>query len=200
MLFFGKKSPVLHSETMFGKKCPHCNTAGSVEMRVVADYAHIYWIPFFPMGKKGVSFCQHCKQTLDYKQMPPNFQAEFDLMKTEVKTPVWQFAGLGVIASLIAFAVYQSNEAGKNYLLYLNNPQAGDLYGIKTELGSYSLLKVVSVNDDTVWVNSNAMQVSSIVKLHKIDEPQNFYELVEPMLKSKLLEMQQKGDLVNVKR
>lgn len=185
---------------MFGKKCPHCGTSGTTEMRVLGEYAHFYWIPIFPLSKKGVSQCQHCKQKLEYKDMPSAFQMEYEAMRSEVKTPVWQFVGLGVFACVIALAVYQSKEGDKNDLIFLNSPQVGDLYQIKSAPGNYTLLRVAAVHGDTIGVNNNAMEVSKLSGLHRIDEPQNFYELVEPMLKSDLLEMHKNGDLIGVKR
>ncbi|MBC7774464.1 MAG: zinc-ribbon domain-containing protein [Phycisphaerae bacterium] len=200
MFVFGKKDTTLRSERMFGKKCPNCSAAGTTEMRVLAQYVHFYWIPFFPLSKKGVSQCEQCKQKLEFKDMPSSFQMEYEAMRDEVKAPIWHFAGLGALAILLAFAWHSNKVDNENDLLYLNNPQVGDRYEIKTDLLNYTLMKVATVKGDTIGVQANAMQVSKSYKLINIDKPQNYHQLVEPMLKSELMEMFTSGELMNVNR
>jgi hypothetical protein len=201
MIFFGKKASVLRSEQLFGKKCPHCSTAGTTEMHVIGEYAHVYWIPFFPMGKKGVSRCTQCKTTLEEKEMTTDLKAEYDLMRNEVKTPVWHFTGLGILAALMVLGYFAVQESDKNDLAYLNAPQVGDVYHYEIEPGSYSLMRVASVNGDTIGVHFNSMQINKISGLYKLNKPENFDTTSSvSILKSKLLELHEKGDLMSVNR
>ena len=71
MIFYGTRAKVLATE-IITDKCTNCGTQGSVEMHIVQQYAHVFWIPMFATVKKGVSQCSHCKQVLKYKEMPSN--------------------------------------------------------------------------------------------------------------------------------
>jgi hypothetical protein len=70
-------------------------------MHVFQRYAHIFWIPFFPIGKTGASQCGHCKQVLKEKEMPSSLKMAFDDVKSRTKTPYWTFAGVAIIVVLI---------------------------------------------------------------------------------------------------
>lgn len=200
MIFFGKKASVLRQDLLFGKKCPHCSAVGTTEMNVVAEYAHVYWIPFFPMGKKGISQCRQCKTVLEEKEMPTDLKTEYDLMRNEAKTPIWQFTGLGILGIVIVLGYFASKESDKNDLAYLNSPAVEDVYNYKIASGEYSLMRVASVNGDTVGVNLNTMQINKLTRIYKINKPENFDTSVVYFLKSQLLEMHDKGDLISVDR
>ncbi len=101
MIIYGSRATHLKS-AQSTTTCPSCNTKGSVILSVFGKYAHIFWIPLFPIGKKGISQCQHCKNVLATREMPEAIKREYDELKADCKSPIWQYVGLFIFVALFA--------------------------------------------------------------------------------------------------
>lgn len=200
MIIYGSKAVHLKTASSKTATCPSCGTQGSLTFSVFRKHAHIFWIPLFPIGKKGVSQCQHCKNVLETKEMPEPIKREYENLKSETKGPIWQFAGLGLIAILIVWGTYASEEDKKQELKYIANPQKGDIYEYRIETGSYSTLKVVSVTNDSVFVSPNEYEIGKMSKIYKIDKPENYSDLSYGISKIKLNEMYNSGGIFDINR
>ena len=200
MIIYGSKA--VHLKTAISKTaiCPSCGTKGSLAFSVFRKHLHIFWIPLFPIGKKGVSQCQHCKNVLETKEMPEQIKREYDDLKHETEGPIWQFAGLMLIAILIALGYYASGEDKKQEIKYLANPQKGDIYKYKTETASYSTLKVAKVTNDSVFVFANEYEISKMRKIYKITKPENYSDLSYGISKTKLNDMYNSGEIFDINR
>ncbi len=100
---FGAGSKHVTTVPLDGLACPHCGTTGSLEVTVLSRYVHVFWIPFFPIGKTTVSVCRHCKQALRLKEMPPVLQAPARAVESSAGTPLTSYALLVVLGVGIAF-------------------------------------------------------------------------------------------------
>ena len=169
-------------------------------MSVYRKHAHIFWIPLFPIGKKGLSQCQHCKQVLEVKQMPDTVRRDYEQLKHDTKGPLWQFAGLGIIAFLIVMGSFASVKNKKLAQDYLASPQKGDVYEFKTETGSYSTLKVMAISTDSVWVAPNEFEISKRSRIYKIDKPKNYLKITYSISKNKLKKQYDTGVIFDVNR
>ncbi len=200
MIIYGSKAVHLKTVQSKASTCPSCGTQGSLAISVFRKHAHVFWIPLFPIGKKGISQCQHCKNVLETKEMPEPIKREYENLKNETKGPIWQFAGLGLIAILIAWGNYRSGEDKKVELEYIKSPQIGDVYEYKTETGSYSTLKVVRISSDSVFVSPNEYEITQMSKLYKIDKSENYSELSYGISKINLNDMYDLGDIFDINR
>jgi len=200
MIIYGSKAVHLKTAQFKTGTCPSCGTQGSLTISVFRKHAHIFWIPLFPIGKKGASQCQHCKNVLETKEMPEPIKREYENLKNETKGPIWQFAGLGIIAILIAWGNYASGEDKKLELEYIKSPQIGDVYEYKIETGSYSTLKVVSVTNDSVFVSPNEYEISKMSKIYKIDKSENYSNLSYGISNNKIKEMYDSGKIFDINR
>ncbi len=200
MIIYGSKA--VHLKTVQSKTtCPNCGNEGSLVISIFRRHAHLFWIPLFPIGKIGVSQCQHCKQVLQAKEMPELIRREYDNLKSETKGPIWQFAGLGIIALLIVWVNYTSGEEKKMQLEYLASPQEGDVYEYKVEeSGNYSTLKIVDVSGDSVFVSPNEYEINKITQIHKIDKAENYSDLYYGISKSDVRKMFDSGEILDVNR
>ena len=122
-------------------------------MHVLQKYAHAIFIPAFPIGKKAISVCGHCKQVLEGKELSPSAQMVYQSARSQFKPPVWMWSGLIVFALLIPWAIWQSDRHNKEVLARLNDPKVGDLYEIKLGNRSYSLYQVEEISGDSVYVS-----------------------------------------------
>lgn len=173
MIFYGTKGAHLKSEKVSGIKCSYCEQQGSHTISVFARYAYLYWIPVFPLGKKGVSECDNCKRTIDPSQMNEQLKLAYNNVKSSAKTPILHWTGLIILAAAVLFAIFASKQHKKDAIVYINDPQIGDVYEYKPN-EYYSLLKVASVSQDSVYVISNSYEIERKSKLYKIDKAANY--------------------------
>lgn len=201
MLIYGSNATHVESVEIDSLACPDCNTKGSIVLSVFSKYAHLFWIPTFPIGKKGAAECQHCKKIMDPKEMPEDLKFEYDNLKSEAQTPPWHFTGLALIVGFIIWFNISSNADKKAELEYINDPIAGDIYEYKTEDGNYSIMKVINVEPGTVYMLPNTKESSRMGGVYKLYEEEFYPEdsaLVVP--KTALQELYDDGTIYDIKR
>jgi len=176
MIFFGTGSANIDTKKTKNTVCQHCKTDNSLFINIYRRHAHVFWIPVFPLGKSGRSYCSHCKEVLSPKQMPENLKMEYKNIKGNAKGPLWQFGGLGVLACLIAFVIYSGGKDKENTQLYLNAPVIGDVYEYKVDNGNYSTMKIRRVTEDSLFLSLNDYEINQISRLYKIEKDENYSE------------------------
>lgn len=151
MIIYGSKATQLAKESISGS-CPHCQQPNSIDMYVFQRYAHIFWIPFVPIGKTGVSQCAHCKQILKLKEMSSSLKLAYQEVSRQTKTPYWTFIGVALVGVLIINGMIQSSMHDARTSKLLQSPQTGDVLEVKKGSGIYTLYKVADVKPDSVAV------------------------------------------------
>jgi hypothetical protein len=201
MIFYGTKSKLVATEQLPGK-CQNCETANSVTMHVFQKYAHVFWIPFFPLGKYGVTECSHCKQVLRQKEMPSAMTASYETLKGQTKTPRWMFAGLLLTAVLITAGVIASKQNDERNAQLILTPQSGDVFEIKGKDDRYTLYKVAGVQGDSVFVQVNKYEVtrsSGLAEL-KRKEGNSYADEQLGFTRAELKQMLSSGEILNIDR
>ncbi|MFD0993039.1 hypothetical protein [Tenacibaculum geojense] len=174
MIFYGTKGTHLHSEKVSGIKCAHCDQQTSHNISIFGKYFYLYWIPVFPINKKGFSECNHCKATFEKKEMSEQLKMAHDNVHRNTKTPITHWIGSFIIAGLIAFIFYVSNQHQKDVVTYINQPMINDIIEYKSSGNGYSTLKITAVTNDSVYVVANSMEISRKSKIYKIDKASNY--------------------------
>ena len=151
MIIYGSKATQLAKESIT-ESCPHCQQSNSIDMYVFQRYAHVFWIPFFPIGKTGVSQCAHCKQILKFKEMSSTLRVAYQETSRQTKTPYWTFIGVALVGLLIINGMIQSGMHDARTSKLLQSPQTGDVLEVKKGSGIYTLYKVADVMPDSVAV------------------------------------------------
>lgn len=100
MIIYGWRSTKLATKPV-AESCPNCKQTNALHMHVFQKYAHVFWIPFFPLNKYGASQCGNCQQVLKSKQMPEDVKLAYENVKSQTKLPYWTFAGLAIIVFFI---------------------------------------------------------------------------------------------------
>ena len=168
MIIYGTRATHLKSVQLPNETCPNCNTKGSMVMSVFSRYAHIFWLPTFPVGRRGGSQCTNCQQVLEPKQMPTFLKLQYDQLIGQTKIPLWSWSGLALIVGLITFASYSAGVDKENEKKYVEAPMVGDIYRVETDSGAYSLMKVVEVTPDSLLIFFNQYQVDKMAAVYKL--------------------------------
>jgi hypothetical protein len=198
MIIYGRRATHLRTNQLIHTPCPNCGTTGSLTASVFAQYAHIFWIPVFSVGRTGGSQCQHCKQVMKENQMTPAVKTAYKDLERETKIPVWNFAGIGIFAVLIAYGSYASGETAKKEDAYFNQPAQGDLYEVKMD-GNYTTFRVESVSADSLLVTWNSYGVTKATGLSQIEKDENYGEPVA-IAKSEVAQMKKDRSIYHILR
>ena len=201
MIIYGSKTKQLAKEVLIDK-CPHCGTQSSVELYVFQKYAHVFWIPFFPVGKTAVSQCEHCKQVLKLKEMPASLTTAYENLKAQTKTPIWTFSGLALVAVFIALGILNDKKNDEKNAKLVLAPQSGDIFEIKTRDNQYTLYKVENIEGDSAFIRANQFEsnkISGLADLKRKGEGA-YSEFVFPVAKTEQKHMLEKGEILDIER
>ena len=196
MFVASTRSKLLKSEVIYDQ-CPKCRKSNCVQMNVYQLYGCIFFIPFIPSNKTGISTCGNCKQVLKLHEMPASFKLSYDNLKSGTKTPLWNFTGLVLILVAGAFFfLWDRSKMDK----YLKNPQKGDVYEVALKSGDYTLYKVEKIQNDSVYFIASKFQTNEASDLDELADKQYETSITYGQPKSRLLSMYKKSIIININR
>lgn len=197
MIVYGRKSRLLKAEFVH-EKCPNCKTPFSVQMNVYQKYAHIFWIPFFPIGKTGISVCSNCRQVLKLNDMPELLRTDYDNLESTTKTPLWAFSGLGLIAVIAIAITINTNNDNKQRNQYVLSPKKGDIIEVKTDT-VYGLYKLMDISKDSVLFVTSKYETNDESDVTNITS-KGFDTITYVMPRSKLVELNNSDKIIQIDR
>ena len=201
MIVYGTRSSQLAKE-MVPQKCTNCGTANSVDLYLFQKYAHVFWIPFFPVGKTGISQCNNCKQVLKQKEMPPSLQSSFENLRKDYKAPVWMFAGLALVALIIISATISNKRQDERNAKLILLPRHGDVFEIKTKSNQYTLYRVQEVKGDSAFLQLNNYETNKLTGLSDLKRKgdEAYSDELFSFSKAELKAMLEKGEIMDIQR
>lgn len=106
MELVGKKYSEIKSEITPDISCPNCNQQTTTKISVLGIYKHLLHIPFLSGGKLGESNCLQCQQKYTLKNMPAAIKLAYFELKETTRTPIWFYAGLIGIKTLVLIKIF----------------------------------------------------------------------------------------------
>ena len=199
MIIYGSRNKQLAKENIF-EKCPNCGTQNCIDMHVFQKYAHVFWIPMFPMGKNGVSQCDHCKQVLTSAKMPSFLRTAYENLKAQTKTPIWMFIGLVGFVTLFGIAGYQVETENAHSKKYIKALQINDILHTEVE-GGFTTLKVVQISADSIFFKYNQNMVNKESGIYKLqNDTASFDEEIQGASKQEIVSKFKEGEIIKVMR
>lgn len=101
MIIFGSSREYTKAIQHVSGACPHCEQQNTLNNEVLMRYFHIWYIPFFPIRKRVVTICSHCKGYFESNTMPTPIAQQGIQMKKHTKYPLKYWSGLLLIGGLI---------------------------------------------------------------------------------------------------
>lgn len=201
MIIYGSRATKLAHETLDGL-CPDCGAQHSVEIYVFQKYAHVFWLPFFPIGKGIVTQCNQCHQTHKLKKVPDSVYTSTDEFKSKLKIPWWTFSGVGLIIVFAIYGVIQNEMNDQENAKLVLKPQVGDVYEIKTEANTYTLYKVEQVNGDSTFMRFNNYEASQQSGLKELKQQGDttYSEMIMGIQTSSLKKLLSDGKILDIDR
>lgn len=138
--------------------CEHCHRTQGLVSFTYPQYIHIFYIPFFSVGKLFRLHCEHCGYDAAFEplhRVPNHLKNLAKKERHAVKTPWYAFLGLFILFALFIWLVFldiQANiERNDHTKQYLSHPQVNDLYIIQnTTDNHYTVYKVTDVQNDSL--------------------------------------------------
>lgn len=199
MVFYGTKSSNIKDGQLRNVTCPHCENNVTMTYSVFGKYAHIYWIPFFPISKEQILECNSCKASYYLKDLPETIKQKFcqDLERNPIKTPIKHFSGLFLAAIGIAIGTFFSFKSDSETKEFAKNPKVGDVFYEKTlKSGWFSTAKLIKVTKDSIYCLENNMQTDQKSSVDKIATSDVNYTLPWSMTKKQYLDYVNKNDTI----
>lgn len=101
MIIFGTRASRIGTINVAGSQCDYCHHDQSQEITQFGNYFHVFWIPFFPIGRRTFGECTHCKRTIRKREFSPQLLATFNMNKSEIRRPIWHWSGLLIVAAMV---------------------------------------------------------------------------------------------------
>lgn len=202
MVFYGIRAPHLLTEALpTFLVCPHCGTSGALRTSVFGRYAHIYWIPFAPIGKVIAVECQHCGTVWEGKKIPNELKAAATDVQKRAVRPRSHWAGTALALLLGVGAYGYSTMDDRENKAFLAAPKPGDIYTVHDDSTKmYSLLKVNSTGGNVVELVANGYETDNRQPIKTLNEPSKFTGDTFSITYFDLRIMAQKGQITDVDR
>jgi hypothetical protein len=145
--------------------CAHCGTQNSLTASTFSRYFHVFWIPVIPLGKFSVTHCSHCKQVLEKKEMPPDYQPLVAAAQSQASIPVTNYLvlillGIGVLALVLAGLFGNRSARASSPATPATEavagassemPQVGAVYDMPVGENLHSLMQVTKTTPDSLY-------------------------------------------------
>lgn len=199
MIFYGSKSSEIGKGQIRNVTCPHCESNISMTYSVFGRYAHIYWIPFFPIGKENILECNSCKSSYFLKDLSPTIKEKFkqENEKSPIKSPINHFSGLFIAVIGIGIATFFSFKSDSETKEFAKNPKVGDVFYEKTlKSGWFSSARIIKVTKDSVFSLENNMETDQKSSVDEIAGKEANFTLPWSMTKKQYLDYVIKTDTI----
>ncbi|MCU4157290.1 zinc-ribbon domain-containing protein [Carboxylicivirga sp. A043] len=200
MVIYGWRTSHIKTEGNNQISCPHCGEKGGIYNSVYGRYVHIFWIPTLSIGKTGAAQCSHCKKVYKPKEMNDDLKRSYKTLKSDTRIPFWHFSGVAIIAIIIALFTINDKAEAQNELEYLDNPMIGDVYEYKADKNEFSTLKVVEVDEDSVYFVYNNYNYSQKSGIEAIDVDSCYSNEAYMVSREELKAMYNDGTIYDVNR
>jgi hypothetical protein len=198
MIFYGTRSSNIKNGEIRNVTCPHCQANVSMNYNVFGKYAHIYWIPFFPMGKTNIVECRSCKASYDVATVDQSIKDKFkkEQEQNPTKTPLTHFSLLFLFGIGILFAVYFGLKGESDTKEFAKNPKVGDVFYEALANGHFSTSKISKITKDSIYVLQNNKESIKKKDVSKQSAEEANFTMEWAFSKKKYTELATKGDTI----
>ena len=164
-MIYGSGSKNLGEIKINNESCPNCKE-NNIFLHGFVKYFYIFWIPIFPVYKKKITVCHSCEVEIPKKERSQSLKDKVELEKSNFKTPLYLFAGLIIILSLIAYLEFNSRKHKDFVKNRISHLEQNDVVIIKESKSEYLFAKVEKIEKDTIFLmlsNYSLNQIPSLI-------------------------------------
>ena len=150
------------------ENCVICHQSGTVSLIVEQSYAHVFYLPFFPLKKRIYSHCEFCKQVHLEHEMPVQYANYCHLVKPMARKPLWMWSGLLLCGFLLVIGSYLGQQNDDKNLTLMRNPSPGQIYEWRMPEGQYTVSRITGVKADSVCMQFSLLSTNKISGLTQL--------------------------------
>lgn len=94
-------------------KCPECSQH-EITFHFFRKYAHIFWIPAFPIGSRQVAYCEKCGASYE-ESIPSSLRLEMENARSRAASPPYLYSGSVLAVIVIATLIYLNDGTTTHY-------------------------------------------------------------------------------------
>ena len=198
MIFYGTRSKHIISKKVPGT-CTSCDT-NDLYLTVYATYAHLMWIPSIPFGKNIYSYCGHCQNQLELREMSQDLRLKAKEFKSQTSYPKWYYSGIVLITLVVGGSILVERYQKQLLPEYVKAPQVDDIYYIQEKAYEYTSFKVDRIDSDSLYVYWNTFYVEKSNDVSDIDKTAN-YDSIPWGIAREVIDMKfEEGEILKIKR
>jgi hypothetical protein len=130
----------------------------------------------FPIKKTGDTHCLHCKQSFDQEEMTSPIRSAYELAKSKLRTPWWQFSGLVTSVLFIIWMVFALENIEEKERQYLAEPAIGDVYSYRIGDFEYSMMRLAEIKNDTLYFQLNRRHAQRRSRVFGLNQDKYYYK------------------------
>jgi len=189
LILVGTNNKIIKKGNFKHTICPNCREVSAFDYIVFSKYAHLTYIPLFPVGKDAVVICENCDETIDINDFDDTTLSKLAQENNNLKNPVWMYFGSFALVIASIYGIYIYFNSGKKTDLYFKKPMLSDVYCLKNSKGFYYTIKIDSLTKDSVYATENDFQVNLPNEIDEINQPENYTTIKVKYSKNDLLKL-----------
>lgn len=180
--------------------CPNCNQQGGIVYQIQSQHLHFYWIPFVPIRKIRMAYCDYCDAVFKFKRMTEQMQKEckdFDCYENVGRWKLWQFSGLILLIIFSVWLNIQLKYDDENQMERRRNPKIGHLYQTKLNENHYTYLKIVKIDKDSIGFVKHLGYAKKITGIKELMEIEAYSDTLIMYSKKDIMKKFETGYFIN---
>ncbi len=95
MIIYGWRTSVKEGKLLEGVACESCGET-TLGVHAACRYAHVYWIPLFPVGRTTHVICESCGHAREGRAISAPVKERIKNENARPAIPIYHFTGLAV--------------------------------------------------------------------------------------------------------
>jgi antitoxin component YwqK of YwqJK toxin-antitoxin module len=131
MIIYGTGEKKLASQQTTKARCPQCGKQ-EITFHFFKKYAHLFWIPAFPIGSRQLAYCESCGASYQ-ESIPASLRLDLENAKSRTSYPFYLFSGSALVVLAISLFIYLDDGVTTHYYPSKKIQAEGKYIGNKPE-------------------------------------------------------------------
>jgi hypothetical protein len=165
---YGSYTTEIDSFIPKGAICPDCNAQNQISIHKVIDVIHFMYVPIIPTRIENIVHCKSCNYEFSMNDLDKESKHFWQKFKSLKRTPIWYYSGPLLVLLIFSYLGISQLKHENKMLERLQNGNEKQIIEYENENGSFSTMKTIKINNDSVWFFYNDYQIDDYQFIDKI--------------------------------
>ncbi|MFK7773947.1 MAG: hypothetical protein AB8F94_17480 [Saprospiraceae bacterium] len=181
-----------------GVDCYQCGAKDQIIINGIVKGITLFFIPLFPYKIRQEVSCTNCNTYLCLDEMDQPLRKKYKKYVLRHVPQFWHFAGILILIGIIIMSFISSFKKSNQITERLTQIEKGRIIEYETNSKTFSILKVVNVQKDSVGILLNKIEADSKSGISNIKYAGSYSSDTINWSKNKLLEMHRSKKVIDV--